>query len=328
MNGTVQMSSCGDAEKVSHILMIAVVMIGSIIGNSIICLLLIRFKTLRTVPNILIANLAVIDILNALTNMPLMILWYICKVPYLKGRPISWFIVTWYVLFMYLTVFNLTVLTMDRYGAIVHGIHYHSWKTINKAKVAVLFVWLSAAAYTYGMFTLGLDIDVGDAPVLVYRIHYLKKFGRHFIIPGYLVPFAIMLIMGVAMWRTVHLHTRRISTFCSVGKQVKNDVKTAKTIGVTVMAFFCMGVFPMLLHSIATIHGSWPHFLAFFLTHLNSMANPIIYSLKTPRFRKAFLLFLKDPCGKSQPFMTSKNQTDLNSTTMTTQGYNTRITSL
>ena len=283
MNETIQRSSCHDVEKISHILMITVVMIGSVIGNSIICLLLVRFKTLRTVPNVLIANLAVIDILNALTNMPLMIMWYICKVPYLKGQPTSWFIVTWYVLFMYLTVFNLTVLTMDRYGAIVHGIHYHSWKTINKAKVAVLFVWLLAAAYTYGMFILGLDIDLGDAPVLVYRIDYLKKFGRHFIIPGYLVPFMIMLVMGVAIWRTVHIHSRRISTFCSGGKQVKNDVKTAKTIGLTVAAFFCMGVFPMLLHNIARIHGSWPHFLAFFLTHLNSMANPIIYSLKTPR---------------------------------------------
>ena len=277
-------SSCQDEEKHSHILMITVVMFGSIIGNSIICLLLVRFKTLRTVPNILIANLALIDILNALTNMPLMIMWYICKVPFLKGRSISWFVVTWYVLFMYLTVFNLIVLTMDRYGAIVHGLRYHSWKTINKAKVAVLFVWLLAAAYTYGMFLLGLDTDLGDAPVLEYRIHYLKNFGRHFIIPGYLVPFAIMLVMGVAIWCTVRKQSKRISEFCSVRKQVKNDVKTAKTIGLTVVTFFCMGVFPMLLHNIAKMHGTWPHFLAFFLTHLNSMVNPVIYSLKTQRY--------------------------------------------
>ena len=283
MNETIQVNSCHGAERVSHILMIAFVMIGSIIGNSIVCLLLIRFKSLRTVPNILIANLAVIDIINALTNMPLMIMWYICKVPYLKGRSISWFIVSWYVLFMYLTVFSLTALTMDRYGAIVHGIRYHSWKTINKAKVAVLLVWLSAAAYTYGKFILGLDIDVGDAPVLEYRIHYMDKFGRHFIIPGFLVSFAIMLIMGACIWRAVRRHTRRLSTFCSVAKQVRSDVKTAKTIGLTVVAFFCMGVVPMCLHRISTIHGTWPHFLAFFLVHLNSMANPIIYSLKTHR---------------------------------------------
>jgi len=184
---------------------------------------------------------------------------------------------------MYLTVANLTVLTMDRFGAIVHGFRYHSWKTINKAKVAVVCVWLLAAAYTYGMFMLGLNIDVGDAPVLVYRMHYLKKFGRHFIIPGYLVPFTIMLILGGAIWFTVHNHSKRISPFTSRAKQVRSDVKTAKTIGLTCTAFFCMGVFPMLLHNIAKIHGSWPHFLAFFLTHLNSMVNPIIYSLKTRR---------------------------------------------
>ena len=283
MNVTIQKSSCHDRDTVIHIVMIVLVMIGSIIGNSIICVLLVRFKTLRTVPNILVVNLAVVDILNAVTNMPLMIMWYICKVPYLKGRSNSWFIVTWYVLFMYLTVANLTVLTMDRFGAIVHGFRYHSWKTINKAKVAVVCVWLLAAAYTYGMFMLGLNIDVGDAPVLVYRMHYLKKFGRHFIIPGYLVPFTIMLILGGAIWFTVHNHSKRISPFTSRAKQVRSDVKTAKTIGLTCTAFFCMGVFPMLLHNIAKIHGSWPHFLAFFLTHLNSMVNPIIYSLKTRR---------------------------------------------
>ena len=283
MNVTVSTSSCRDPDANIHIFMITVVMVGSIIGNSIICLLLVRFKTLRTVPNILVVNLSVVDILNAITNMPLMILWYICKVPYLKGRRTSWLIVSWYVLFMYLTVFNLTVLTMDRFGAIVHGFRYHSWKTLNKAIVAVVFVWLLAAAYTYGMFILGLEIDIGDAPVLVYRVHYLKTFGRHFIIPGYLVPFTIMLLLGGTIWYTVHSHSRRIKPFYSGVKQVKSDVKTAKTIGLTCAAFFCMGVFPMLLHNIARIHGTWPHFLAFFLTHLNSMANPIIYSLKTRR---------------------------------------------
>ena len=283
MNETILISSCHDSQRILHILMIAAVMIGSIVGNSIICLLLIRFKTLRTVPNILIANLAVVDILNALTNMPLMIMWYICKVPYLKGRSISWFVITWYVLFVYLTVFNLTVLAIDRFGAIVHGLRYHSWKTINKAKVAVLFVWLLAAAYTYGMFTLGLSIDLGNAPVLAYRMTYLKRFGRQFVIPGILIPFVIILILGVAIWRTVRTHSKRLSTFFSVKKRVENDVKTAKTIGLTVMAFFCMGVVPMLLHNLAKIHGTWPHFLAFLLMHLNGMVNPIIYALKTPR---------------------------------------------
>ena len=283
MNETFQLHSCRDTQRISNIFMIAVVMIGSIVGNGTICLLLIRFKTLRTVPNILIANLAAVNILNALTNMPLFILWYICKVPFLKGRLISWILVTWYVLFVYLTVFNLTAQAMDRFGAIVHGLHYYAWKTKKKAKVAVLFVWLLAALYTYGMFTLGLDIDLGDAPVLVYRMTYLKIFGRHFIIPGILVPFFLMLILGVAICVKVRNHRKRFSTFFSIKIRIGNDVKTARTIGVTVLAYFCMNVIPMLLHNLMRRRGSWTHFLAFFLMKLNSMVNPIIYALKTPR---------------------------------------------
>lgn len=263
--------------------MIALVMAGSLVGNSAICVLLIRFKTLRTVTNILIANLAVIDILNTVTNMPLMIMWYTCKVPYLNGRATSWFIVTWYVLFMYLTVFNLTAMTMDRFGAIVQSIWYYSWKSVNKAKVAVLIVWILAAAYTYGMFVLGLDIDIGDAPVLAYRKHYFENFGRLFIIPGHLVPLTIMLYTGASIWHSVYKHDKRISTFCSIGRRFKNDVNTAKTIGLTVIAFLLMCVLPMLLHSISKMHGTWSHFLAFFLGHLNGMANPVIYALKTQR---------------------------------------------
>ena len=51
---------------------------------------------------------------------------------------------------------------------------------MHNAKISVVCVWLLAVAYTYGMFILGLSIDLGDAPVLVYRTKYLMKFGKHF----------------------------------------------------------------------------------------------------------------------------------------------------
>ena len=122
--------------------MITVIIVGSIVGNAIICPSLIRFKTAHS------AEFPFIDMLNATINVPLVIMMCICKMPFLKCRFISWLIVSWYVLFMYLTVLNLTVLTMDRYGALVHGFGYHSRKTMRKAKIKVVFVWHFAAAYT------------------------------------------------------------------------------------------------------------------------------------------------------------------------------------
>lgn len=207
-----------------------------------------------------------------------------------------------YVFFMYLTVASLVVLMLDRYGAIVHGIRYHTWKTKNKAMISVVFIWLAAMAYTFGMFSLGVNINIGPMPVWIYRIQYFKSFGRSFLIPGYLVPFAFIVILGFLIWREVRISTRAIAPQCNMdNRRIKTDVQTAKTLGITILAYFWMGCFPVLLHSIAKLHGSWVHFLAFFFIFMNSMANPVIYSLRTRRFRSSLWLLLRDPCGDSQP---------------------------
>ncbi|XP_020912277.1 neuromedin-U receptor 2-like [Exaiptasia diaphana] len=312
---------CRDGSSVSQIVLTTIIIIMSIISNGAICCLLVRFRSLRTVPNILVANLAFIDVINAITNMPLFIMWYLCQVRFLTGPAVSWIIVTWYVLFMYLTVTSLVVLMLDRYGAIVHGLKYHTWKTKNKAAFAVIVIWLIAMSYTLGMFSLGVSIDVGNMPVWIYRIYYFKNFGRSFLIPGQLIPFAFMVILGFLIWRKVRVSTRAIAPQSNVGKRVRSDVQTAKTLAITILAYFLMGCFPVLLHSIAKLHGSWIHFSAFFFTFLNSMANPVIYSLRTRRFRAALLLLLRDPCGDSQP--TDKKSRSMNSSTVAT---NTKMT--
>lgn len=315
----------GESSQI-QIILIVIVMATSIFGNGAICGLLIRFRSLRTVPNILVANLALIDVINALTNMPFFIMWYLCQVTFLKGPAISWFIVSWYVLFMYLTVASLVVLMLDRYGAIVHGLRYHTWKTKNKAVIAVFCIWGTAIGYTFGMFSLGFNINVGEMPVWIYRIHYFKNFGRSFLIPGYLVPFAVIVILGFLIWREVRLSSRQIGPQCSMGKRVRSDVETAKTLGITIVAYFWMGCFPVLLHSIARLHGSWIHYLAFFFIFMNSMANPVIYSLRTRRFRQAFMLLLREPCGTSQPTDPRFRQphTSSTGTGMTTIGVSTK----
>lgn len=301
-NITVHLNSCSDMVSVVQIALIGFIMLCSIIGNGLLCALLIRFKTLRTVPNILVVNLAVNDIINALVNMPLMILWYICKVDFLKGQAPSFFIISFYVFSMRLTVFSLVVLTMDRYGAIVHGIRYHTWKTRNKAIIAVVGAWLAAFLYTYGEFSTAIDIDVGDAPAMIYRSLYFRRFGRKFIIPMYAVPFTLILFMAVRMWRSAYASSIKIAPHCHAGtNRVKADVHTATTVCLTIVAYVLMGFLPVFLFSVAKIHGSWLHFMAYFFIHMNSMANPVIYSLRTRRFRMALVKLFKEPLGKSQP---------------------------
>ncbi|XP_048577261.1 neuromedin-U receptor 2-like [Nematostella vectensis] len=302
-------NTCSNSHSIIQISMIVVVMAVSIIGNGAVCALLLRFKTLRTVPNILVANLALIDVVNACVNMPLFIMWYQCKVPYIGGPAVSWFTISFYVLFMNLTVVSLVVLMLDRYGAIVHGLRYHSWKTRNKALFSVFVIWFCACAYTYGQFAMGIHVDIGPQPAWMYRMEYFKIFGRPFVLTGYVVPLFVISILGILIWRQVRMSTIAISPQSSLGSDIKHrrDVATAKTVGLTILAYFWFGFFPVLLHSVAKIHGSWVHFFAYWFIHVSSMANPIIYSLRTQRFRLTLTLLLREPCGKSQPSMTSSS---------------------
>ena len=48
-----------------------------------------------------------------------------------------------------------------------------------------------------------------------------------------------------------YLSVKVVQAERSVGNQVRNKVKKAKMIGLMTVAFFCMGILPMLFHNIA-----------------------------------------------------------------------------
>ena len=58
-------------------------------GNGFVLGLLARFKTLRTFPNILIANLAVVNFLTGIINMPMYLLWGVLKVTWFTGKTLA-----------------------------------------------------------------------------------------------------------------------------------------------------------------------------------------------------------------------------------------------
>ena len=75
-----------------------------------------RFKKLRTVPNLFIANMAMIDLLNAVINMPLYILYDVLQVlSTMRGKAIAFTITALHVLFSHLSpLFMIVVIAADR----------------------------------------------------------------------------------------------------------------------------------------------------------------------------------------------------------------------
>ena len=66
------------------------------------------------------------------------------------------------------------------------------------------------------------------------------------------------------------------------------EVQTARNIAVVVVAYFVCFV-PSVVHGLLVrngINSPWAEYFAFFFTYVSSACNPIVYSLRTSRFRE------------------------------------------
>jgi len=81
------------------------------------------------------------------------------------------------------------------------------------------------------------------------------------------------------------------------------EIKATKTIVITVAAYFLCYA-PAILYTLVGSRelkqvNSWFAFIASNSLYISSALNPIVYYLRTKRFRSAFKQFLKDPFGSS-----------------------------
>ena len=87
--------------------------------------------------------------------------------------------------------------------------------------------------------------------------------------------------------------------------RLQNNIKATITIAITVAVFFICYVPAIVYAGVGRLDGShsnsWLSFLSWLALYFSSAVNPIIYYLRTNRFRSVFKQFIKDPFG-SKPF--------------------------
>ena len=86
--------------------------------------------------------------------------------------------------------------------------------------------------------------------------------------------------------------------------RLQSDIQASITIAITITAYF-LSYIPTIVYAVVpglqkeTQSGNWFGFIAWYSLYFSSAVNPIIYYLRTKRFRSAFKQFLKDPLGSS-----------------------------
>ena len=162
-------------------IILSVVAVLAVLGNGFVLGIVARFKTFRTFPNILIANLALIDFFNALINIPIYLLWAVLNEEWFERRKaVAIISLLLSRLFIILNVVSMVVLLVNVFLAIALDLKYYTWKTNEKAVKIVLVEWVVCVIATVLLSWFDSDIYLQDASVVRYRRSMLNKSQKVF----------------------------------------------------------------------------------------------------------------------------------------------------
>ena len=181
---------------VSMGVLILLLAVFSVIGNGFVLGIVARFKKLRNYANILIANLALVDLLNAIINMPMYLIYGVLEVNWFKGKTLAILSTFLYRLFKMLNITSMLVLLVNVFLALTFDLRYFAWKTEEKATAIVVVEWLACiGAVSLSCLPL-LDIHLQDSHVISYRQVYLTE-STPFLRPLFFVFIISAIVLGV-----------------------------------------------------------------------------------------------------------------------------------
>ena len=273
-----------------------VLYVTGVIGNGAICFLVVRFKTLRTIPNILLANLALVDLLNILVNIPIFIAFHVYNEKFFHSSKAAWWTTLSSVLFLQLNLTSMLILVVDRYFGIAYALTYNVWRTRRKTIIAICFAWVTAVGGSASRLGSVYNVELGKKSVFFYRTVYTKSSNNQSITIAatLLLPVLLMVVVSVLtlfkLWQKSRL-TKRVTR--QMGGSDKRAVSSACTILIVLFSYTVFSICSILLTRKTTSIGvlnkqtQWLFFLARFSFFCGSSCNAFIYTIRSTKFRNA-----------------------------------------
>lgn len=139
-----------------------------VLGNSLTCAVILRYRVMQTPTNFYLLSLAVSDLLVLLLGMPLELyeMWH--NYPYLLRHGGCYFRTFLFETVCFASVLNVTALSVERYMAVVHPLKVKCATTRSHVKKVILLLWAASLLCAAPNTSLhGIDVIP-------------PKFGRHF----------------------------------------------------------------------------------------------------------------------------------------------------
>ncbi|XP_047443256.1 neuropeptide Y receptor Y2, like [Mugil cephalus] len=300
--------------QVVLILAYSTIIVLGVLGNSLVIYVIYRFKTLRTVTNFFIANLAVADLLVNTLCLPFTLV-YTLQGEWKFGSTLCFLLPYAQGLAVHVSTVTLNVIALDRHRCIVYHLETRMRKDVCFGVIAL--TWMLSAVLAsplaifreYGSFTLepGHSIQVctekwpgKNTDGTLYSISML--------ILQYFLPLSIISFAYARIWSKLRGHVSPAESGGGAGgsnsassERHRRRRKTTKML-VTMVVVFAVSWLPFHAFQLATDIDSTvldmrDFRLLYTVFHVVAMcstfANPLLYGWMNRNYRAAFLAVFK-----------------------------------
>ncbi|XP_017128680.1 neuropeptides capa receptor isoform X1 [Drosophila elegans] len=297
------------------------IFITGVIGNLLVCIVIIRHSAMHTATNYYLFSLAVSDLLYLLFGLPTEVFLYWHQYPDLFGMPFCKIRAFISEACTYVSVFTIVAFSMERFLAICHPLHLYAMVGFKRAIRIITALWIASfiSAIPFGLLS---DIQYLKYPLDDSRIeesafcsmspeivNVIPVFEVSFCI-FFVIPMILIILLYGRMGAKIRSRTnQKLGVQHGNNRETRNSQMRKKTVirmlaAVVITFFVCW--FPFHLQRLIFLYAKdMDNYLdinealfsiAGFAYYVSCTINPIVYSVMSRRYRVAFRELL---CGKA-----------------------------
>ncbi|XP_029439299.1 neuropeptide Y receptor type 2-like [Rhinatrema bivittatum] len=273
-----------------------------LIGNSLVVYMIVKYKSMRTVTNFFIANLALADVMVDTLCLPFTLVYTLLD-EWKFGSVLCHLVPYAQALSVYVSTLTLTVIALDRYRCIV----FHLNSRISKmfSFIIIVITWLAAAIFAIPL-AIFREYRYEEIPSINLRIAVCSEkwpsgnsrdaiiYSISMLILQYILPLVIISYAYTRIWFKLKSHISPTSRTESQQRRRKTTKMLVMVVVVFAVCWFPFHMFQLAVDMDLVFHEYKLLYSVFHVVAMcSTFVNPLLYGWMNKNYRNGFLLFFR-----------------------------------